>query len=206
MTASTLITFSLTSLVLGMVPGPSVCLAMSHSLRLGVLGAIPGIVGQLSANLVQLTVVGFGLQQVLHSAPVAFSVIKAAGAVYLVYIGLKQLVASRGSDPEQAELASENRFKLFGEGFVVCGTNPKALLYYAAFLPQFLHGASGHGRQLLLLGAISMLGALVALASYTLLAGSARRWLIERSYWRAMYAAVGCLMVGAGVWLATQSV
>jgi threonine/homoserine/homoserine lactone efflux protein len=198
MTAQLYVSFIMAALLFILIPGPSVCFTIAHGLRHGIWRTVPTILGQAAANILQLVVIVFGLRGILAQSPVLFSGLKMVGAVYLIYIGIKIFSAPepvlKSVDKSRVERALNNAIN----GFIVCGTNPKALLYYAAFLPQFIAPQGDKNSQFIILGASSVLITILVLLFYALLAGQARYWLIERGFWRMQTRSSGALIIAAG--------
>ncbi len=191
--------------VLIVVPGPSVLFVVSRGIALGRRAAISTAVGNEAGLLVQVFLVAFGLGNVVERSLLTFSIIKFAGALYLAYLGIqtwrhRHVLAV--ADTAEPDAASPGR--ILREGFVVGVSNPKGLLIFTAVLPQFVEPSAGNVPvQLLLLGAICVLIALVSDASWGVLAGTARTWLSgspRRLSW--IGGTSGVVMVGLGVRLA----
>lgn len=199
MTTQLYISFLMASLLFTLMPGPSVCFTIAHGLRHGIWRTIPTILGQVVANILQLVVIVFGLSGILAQSLALFSGLKMLGAVYLIYIGVKTFSAPEPILKSVDESHAVGTLRRIFDGFIVCGTNPKALLYYAAFLPQFVAPQGDKNNQLIILGASSVLIAILVLSFYALLAGQARYWLIERGLWRMQTRASGVLIITAGV-------
>ncbi|NJQ14655.1 LysE family translocator [Streptomyces bohaiensis] len=192
--------------VLIAVPGPSVLFVVSRGVSLGRRAAVSTALGNEAGLLVQVVLVAFGLGEVLNRSYLVFSVIKFAGALYLVYLGVqawrhRKLLAVT----EQQDGAETGRpGRVFREGFIVGVSNPKGLLIFGAVLPQFVDASAGNARmQLLLLGLICVLLALMSDATWGILAGTARTW-FARSPGRLSWigGASGVVMVGLGAQLA----
>ncbi|MGW2377895.1 LysE family translocator [Kitasatospora sp. NPDC001683] len=187
------------------VPGPSVLFVVSRGISLGRRAAVSSAIGNEAGLLVQVVLVAFGLGSIVERSLLVFSVIKFAGAMYLVYLGVQawrhrhRLGTTDEAGPEAAGMA-----RILREGFVVGVSNPKGLLIFTAVLPQFVEPSGGSVTvQILLLGAICVLVALVSDASWGVLAGTARNWLSgspRRLAW--IGGASGVVMVGLGVRLA----
>lgn len=200
-----LATFLTVVTVLIAVPGPSVLFVVSRGVALGRRAAVSTAVGNEAGLLVQVVLVAFGLGEVLARSFLVFSILKFAGALYLVYLGVqawrhrKLLIVA-----EQTASAASRPGRVFREGFIVGVSNPKGLLIFGAVLPQFVNPSAGNAQmQLLLLGMICVLIALVSDAAWGILAGTARNWLAgspRRLSW--IGAASGAVMVGLGVRLA----
>ncbi|MDT3396563.1 LysE family translocator [Streptomyces sp. B1866] len=187
------------------VPGPSVLFVVSRGVTLGRRAAVATAAGNAGGVAVQAVAVAFGLGNVVARSQLAFSVLKFAGALYLVWLGVqswRQRGRLAAAEAQGQPVKSVRR--ILREGFVVGVSNPKGLLIFTAVLPQFVDPAAGHvPAQLLLLGAVCVTVALVSDSAWGLLAGSARAWL-ARSPRRlsALGGASGVVMVGLGVRLA----
>ena len=179
----TLTLFLMAALALLLVPGPAVLNIVACSLARGRRAGLACVLGTEAASLVHTTAAALGLSALLMSSALAFSTVKYLGAAYLVYLGLRALVARE--EPSAAPHMDRVRLgfsRLFAQGFLVNLLNPKTALFFLAFLPQFADPAKGP-----LVGQILFLGLLfVALASctdgaYALLVGTAGRWLKGRT-------------------------
>ncbi|MEU9401876.1 LysE family translocator [Streptomyces sp. NPDC048242] len=173
---------------------------------LGRRAAVSTAVGNEAGLLVQVVLVAFGLGEVLARSYVAFSALKFSGALYLVYLGVQswrhrhQLIVADKQDGAKTEPPAG----MFREGFIVGVSNPKGLLIFGAVLPQFIDPSAGNAHlQLLLLGLICVLIALISDATWGILAGTARGWL-ARSPRRLSWigGTSGVVMVGLGIRLA----
>ena len=193
------------SFVFGLIPGPSVCFTIAHALKHGARRTLTTILGQLAANCCQIIVVLFGMSRILEQSIIFFQVLKTIGAVYLVYLGYRQWSAGQPPLHMGEQIDSKTIHKAFIDGFVVCGTNPKAILYYAALLPQFVLPTFDRNTQLVVLAITSVIVAALVLSFYTMLAGSVRYWFNSEKYWKAQNRLTGTLMIGAGVVLSMVS-
>ncbi|WP_405407594.1 LysE family translocator [Streptomyces decoyicus] len=200
--------FVTTVAVLIAVPGPSVLFVVSRGVALGRRAAVFTAVGNEAGLLVQVALVAFGLGSIVERSMLLFSLLKFAGALYLVYLGVQAWrsrrlpVVADGGTPE-----TESAGRILREGFVVGVSNPKGLLIFTAVLPQFMDPAAGQvPLQLLLLGAICVLIALISDVSWGLLAGTARNWLSgSPRRLSSISGASGVVMVGLGIRLAFSS-
>jgi homoserine/homoserine lactone efflux protein len=193
------------SFIFGLIPGPSVCFTIGHAFRYGARRTLPTILGQLVANCSQIVVVLFGMSKIVEQSLIAFQGLKIVGAVYLVYLGYRQWTARRPHLNVDKRMDSKTVPKAFVDGFVVCGTNPKAILYYAALLPQFVVSSFDENTQLIILAVTSVIIAAIVLVFYTVLANSARRWFNSKKYWRTQNRLTGLLMIAAGIALVAVS-
>lgn len=193
------------SFVFGLIPGPSVCFTIAHAIRHGARRTLPTIVGQLAANCCQIFVVLFGLNRVLEQSVVLFQVLKVIGALYLVYLGCRQWTAGRPLLDTGKEMVSATMRRAFVDGFIVCGTNPKAILYYAALLPQFVVRALDENLQLTVLAVTSVMIAATVLVFYTVLADRFSVLFDSKKYWKMQNRLAGFIMIGAAVALSVAS-
>lgn len=197
--------FALASLVLIVIPGPSVAFVVSRALALGRRAALATVAGNAVGEYVQVVAVGFGIGAVIERSIVAFTVLKFVGAGYLVYLGVRAF-RSRGSLAAMMNEVEAPRggWRTWREAFVVGVTNPKSLVFFGAVLPQFVDGSGGHASvQLLVLGLVFVAIALVSDSVWGLTAGAARAW-FARSPRRlsVVGGASGLTMIGLGVGVA----
>jgi threonine/homoserine/homoserine lactone efflux protein len=201
-----LLAFVLLSYALIVVPGPNVLFVVSRSLQLGRLAGIGAVIGGQLGVYVQVIAVALGIGELVQRSVVVFTVIKLAGAIYVIFLGVqairhrKSLVTALGTeDVPQASTA-----RMLRDGFIVGIGNPKAIVFFAAVLPQFADRSAGHvPLQLLLLGAIFMGIALISDSMWAMVAGTARAW-FARSPKRLerLGGAGGLVMIGIGASLA----
>lgn len=131
--------------VVSATPGPNMLLIMSTSARWGVRAAVAAMAGCMSSLLVMMCVSAAGLGAVLHTFPAVFDALRLVGAAYLAYLGVqcwRAPVEDAASDEAVASVASESAWSLYRRGAMVAGSNPKAMLFAAAFFPQFIHADS----------------------------------------------------------------
>ena len=128
--------------VISATPGPNMLLVMRTSARCGWRAALATMAGCMTSLLTMLSVSAAGLGAVLHAAPQVFEVLRLVGALYLAYLGVMCWRSPVVADQESAALAAQARFdrpwKLYRQGVLVAASNPKALLFAAAFFPQFM--------------------------------------------------------------------
>ena len=140
MTIETWLTFCLASLILTMTPGPSILLGVIHSMKYGVNKAIFTALGDISANFIQMIIVAVGLGIIMSTSELAFAVIKWLGVTTLLYMGIKMLF----DKPEcEAQIVNNSPtaisgHRLYLSGFLVAAGNPKAIVFFTAFFPQFI--------------------------------------------------------------------
>lgn len=176
----TLAVFALTSFALIVVPGPAVLYVVARSLEQGRAAGFVSVLGIGLGELVHFIGAAVGLSALLAASAVAFATIKVAGAAYLIYLGLRTLLAPTPVEGPQAAPPQPLR-TIFVQGVFVSATNPKVALFVLAFLPQFLDPERGPlALQALALGVVFVLIAFLSDGLYVLLAGSLGTWLRRR--------------------------
>ena len=203
--ASHLLAFGLVSFVLIVVPGPNVLFVISRSLMLGRAAGVGTALGGQLGVYTQVAAVAFGVGALVARSVALFSIIKLAGAVYLGYLGVQAIRHRRAlSAALQAPAERKSIVRIIGDGIAVGVTNPKSIVFFAAVLPQFADPSAGHvPGQMLLLGAVFMVIAVVCDSSYALVAGTARAWLARSPRRLEMVGGSGGLvMIGIGASLA----
>lgn len=196
---SLLLPFVLTSLLLMVIPGPNVALIVANSLGQGTRAGLLTVAGTASAGALLLVLAGAGLTAMLTTAAEWVEWIRWLGVAYLVYLGVTQWRAE-AVDLLQRPAPSRSAIWLCSRGALMSLTNPKSLVFYAAFLPQFIDPARRAGPQLAELAAIWLVLGAANDTTWALLAGRLRPFLATRGQLRNRLS--GGFMVGAGVGLA----
>lgn len=205
---SHLTAFLLTVYLLILIPGPSVLFTVSRGVALGRRAALATVAGNTAGLAAQLVLVVVGLGAVLARSDAIYTTLKLIGAAYLVFLGIRT-IRERGRlsiDLATATNAAAPRSlaTIVREGMTVGFTNPKGLIIFTAVVPEFIDRAQGHASlQLLSLGLIVVLVALLSDSSWAIASGTARKW-FGRSPRRLsrMGVAGGVSMVGLGIALA----
>jgi threonine/homoserine/homoserine lactone efflux protein len=179
---STLALFAAASLALAVVPGPAVLYIVAQSIDQGRLAGFVSALGIGTGGLMHMIAATIGLSSLLASSATAFTIVKYAGAAYLIALGIRRLLTREEVDDEIVR-APRPHHRLFVDGVVVNVLNPKTALFFLAFLPQFVDPAQGGATlQILLLGLIFVLIALCSDSLWALAAGTLGGWL-RRSRW-----------------------
>lgn len=166
--------FSFAALALAVVPGPAVTYIVTQSFDKGRRAGLVSALGVANGGLVHVAAATAGLSALVASSAAAFTVVKLAGAAYLVLVGLRRMLERGHREAATPEPAPTHR--LYVQGVVVDTLNPKVALFFVSFLPQFV--AHGHGPVALQIGLLGCLYVLIALVSdslYVLAAGLAGR-------------------------------
>lgn len=198
-TLPTILTVALASFLLVIVPGPSVTVIIANSLRAGTRAGLLNVAGTQLGVFLMILIVAAGLETVVSVMGEAFYWIKLLGAAYLVWLGYKMLTSDGrlgdGRDVKPPKVG------YFWQGFLVLWSNPKALFFFGAFLPQFVDLTRDTFSQTILLGMIFLTLASICDSIYAVLAGKAGNWL-TRPKVRIAEIGSGLCLIGGGVWLA----
>lgn len=199
---ASLIAFITAAFFIAVVPGPTVTVIIASALSRGTMAGLAIILGTQVGLSMMILVVALGLEAVMSFMGWAFDIIKLIGAAYLIWLGFNML-RSRG---EIGQLEVERHRSLRGyvvQGFLVIWANPKVLLFFGAFLPQFVVGSGTALPQIVLLGALFMIVTTLSDSVYAVLAGRARHW-ITAARVRLVSRVSGAVLIGGGIWLALQ--
>lgn len=190
--------------VIAITPGPGSILVLATGLRFSYGVVFRVLMGLELALLIHLGIVALGLGALLATSSTAFLVMKIIGAVYLVWLGVQKWRAkAEPVDASQLRIATNSR--LFRQGLLVNLTNPKAVIFIAALVPQFINAEAPQLPQYLIIGA-TMVGVDVCIMTgYALLAGRFRHWFQNARMLRMQNRIFGGLFVSAGVFLAASS-
>jgi threonine/homoserine/homoserine lactone efflux protein len=189
--------FVLASTAVVIVPGPTVTVIIANSLRDGARSGLLNVAGTQAGLLVMLLIVAAGLEVIVENMAVVFDWVRLVGAAYLIWLGIK-LIRSKG----QIFAAQPSRGgSYFWQGFLVIWSNPKALIFLGAFIPQFIDPQSDPVVQTLILGATFMAIATVLDSTYALVSGRAGQWM-SHSKVRRLEIVSGSFLIGGGLWLA----
>ena len=189
--------FVLATIVLIALPGPNVTLIVANSLAAGARAGLLTVAGTSTATALLLAVAALGMSSLMALMAEAFGWLRWAGVAYLLYLGLQQW--RRSPDPAAPP---PGRQRIFWQGFVVSASNPKTLLFYVAFLPQFIDPGLAPGPQLALLSLTFLLIATLIDGAYGLLAGRLRGALADARRARLRQRLSGSFLIAAALGLA----
>ena len=191
-------------LLISFTPGAGAINTMSNSLSAGFLRSMWGVLGQQAALVVHLAIVAAGLGVLVAGSPVAFNVIRYLGAAYLMYLGIRQFLRTPDVSPETAAaLENESWWSMFQRGLWVNLLNPKAVVFFLAFIPGFVRPELPIVNQYLIIGAtIVCVDILVMWFFFALAAKSFQRFTRNEKGQQLLNRVFGSLFVGVGVLLA----
>lgn len=194
-----LFSYIVACILIVVVPGPSVTVIVANSMRHGARAGLLNVAGTQLGLALMIGVLACGLSAVVSAMASVFDILRLLGAAYLVWLGIRMWRSDGSLGTGESTPAAGNSFVL--QGFVVIWSNPKALLFFGAFIPQFIDPAGGAVAQTVLLGAIFMAVATVFDSLYAFAAGGAGARL-TRARVRLAERISGTFLIGGGLWLA----
>lgn len=200
-----LLEFAVVAAIVIIIPGPSVLFTISRALTTGRRTALLNVLGNEAGLVMQVIAVALGMGAVVERSTRVFTVIKLLGAAYLVYLGVQAIRHRRSlAEAVSARTAPVRPVRALADGMIVGAMNPKSIVFFVVVLPQFTDRAAGDlTLQMLVVGALFPLIALVLDSLWAIAAGTAGQWL-SRSPRRlaAVGGTGGMVMIGLGVSLA----
>jgi len=196
MDLSLYIAFLLTSATLILVPGPNVLVIISTSIAHGKIKGLQVVLGTSCAMAIQLFIAAVGTTWLIETLSAGFTWIKWFGVVYLLYLGINHFFQLRKINIIQPSSSST-----FTRGFIVSLTNPKTILFFVAFLPQFISGDSDYSIQIFILSITFLALAIVLDSLYAALSGHFANYSNNRNIAKVQHSASGTLYLSASIWL-----
>lgn len=200
---TTFITYMSAALLLAVVPGPGMLYVLTRSLHGGRKEGVQSSFGTAVGGSFHVVAAAFGLSAILAASSVAFTVVKYAGAAYLIYLGVRMLIERLEVDTHAEVRSTGNPFT---QGIITETLNPKTALFFLSFIPQFVDPAQGNVTlQFMLLGGISVFLNTSADLIVTFFAGPIGERLRSSAKWqRRQRVATGSAMIGLGVYVAVK--
>ncbi len=192
--------FVAASAIVLVIPGPTVLTVISYSIAHGRRAGLPLVAAVALGDSTALLFSLLGLGALLAASAMCFTVIKLIGGLYLLYLGVKLLRAGTAATDLVMPVPAASPWKLFVNTYLVTAMNPKGIIFFVAFLPQFINHAGGVRAQLWLLAITFVILAIINAGLYTLFAGSARRLLSSPRAQRRFHLVGGTLLSAAGIW------
>jgi threonine/homoserine/homoserine lactone efflux protein len=193
--------FSAASAILLAIPGPTVLLVISYALGHERRTAFATVAGVALGDFTAMTASMLGLGALLAASAAIFTILKWIGAAYLIYLGIKlwRAPVAVGADSGTTASPAERPFRIFAHTYLVTALNPKSIIFFVAFLPQFLDASRSVPLQLAIFEATFLILAIANASLYALLAGMARGQIRRPRIQRIVNRTGGSLMIGAGV-------
>ncbi|QGY39754.1 LysE family translocator [Pseudodesulfovibrio cashew] len=199
MSPETYLAFLAATIVVLIIPGPTIMLVVSCSLTQGKKAALPLALGVGLGDLTAMTASLAGLGALLATSAALFTVLKWIGAAYLIYLGVKTWRAKPELDEAMARMQPESSRTHVFRAFAVTATNPKSIAFFCAFLPQFLNHGAPLTPQLLIMGITFVTLAVINAVLYALLAARARTAVANPRTMKLVNRAGGTALIGAGL-------
>jgi threonine/homoserine/homoserine lactone efflux protein len=190
--------FAAASAVLLIIPGPTILLVVSYALGQGWRTALPMAVGVALGDFTAMTLSMLGIGALLAASATVFTVLKWAGAAYLVYLGIR-LFRAGGTLDAKPRTDATPPLRMMAHAWLVTALNPKSITFFVAFLPQFLDHNADFLTQMVIFEATFLVLAFANAFGYALVASRARRLVKNERAIRAFNRAGGTLLIGAGV-------
>lgn len=198
MTFETWAAFAAATAVLLVIPGPTILLVVSYALGQGWRTALPTAAGVALGDFTAMTLSMLGVGALLATSATVFTVLKWAGAAYLIWLGIKLFRAGGTLDAKPREDAVSS-LKMLGHAWLVTALNPKSITFFVAFLPQFLDPKADFWTQMLIFEATFVTLAAANAFGYALVASRARAVVKNPRAIRAINRTGGALLIGAGI-------
>jgi threonine/homoserine/homoserine lactone efflux protein len=189
-----------TTAVLLVIPGPTILTVISYSMAHGKRANVPLVAAVALGDSTAIALSLLGLGALLAASAFWFTVVKVAGGIYLLYLGVKLLRAGVSSGEVLKPAVPGSMWRLFGNTWLVTALNPKGIVFYVAFLPQFIDRSGDVNHQLWLLAVTFVVMAIVNATLYTVFAASAATFLSSSRAKRGFNLAGGSLLSIAGAW------
>ena len=199
MTLEIYIAYIVACFVIALVPGPTVTVIVANSLAHGSRAGLLNVAGTQLGLALMMAILVVGLSSVIAAMGWLFDWLRWAGAAYLVWLGWKLLRAPEAMVDIQKSSVPKGGFLL--QGFLVLMANPKALLWFGAFIPQFIDPTGNYVGQIVVLGVTAMAVALVSDGAYAVVTGRASA-MLSRKRVRLVSRLSGGFLIGGGIWLA----
>jgi len=191
--------FAAASAILVAIPGPTVLLVISHALSHGRKAAMATVSGVALGDFTAMSASMLGLGVLLQTTATLFVILKFAGALYLIYLGIKLWRAPVGLADVSGEAAETKSWKIFAHAYAVTALNPKSIIFFVAFVPQFLDLSHPVPAQMGVCMATFLVLAIINASSYGLMASAARRTIRRPSVQKWVNRCGGSLLIAAGI-------
>ena len=194
--------FFITVSILILTPGPNFIYVLTRGTTQGRRAALLAAVGLGCGVLLHTTLTSIGVSALFSSSYLAFQIVKYGGSLYLIYLGIKSIISHGEPNISSPQISTKNQ-TIIWQSIVASMTNPKTILFFLSFLPQFVNTkASSVTPQLILLGSIYMLLTVIIYGAIGYFAGSIGSWLNTRKATSRLHWITGSSFIGLGVWAA----
>jgi threonine/homoserine/homoserine lactone efflux protein len=199
----TWIAFAAASTALLIVPGPTVTIVLSYALTKGRSSAWATVTGATVGDFTAMTLSLVGAGAILAASATLFTILKLIGAAYLIWLGIQLWRADPSIEKAAAVRQASSTRSMFWNCYVVTALNPKSIVFFIAFVPQFVNPAAAALPQFVILEATFLMLAVITLAVWSSLAGQMRSWLQRPRALRSVNRIAGSFLIAAGIFAAT---
>ena len=196
------ITFALAIFIFAITPGPGTFALLARALSSGAAACFPMTLGMAISDIIYLILATFGLSAIAENYGGLFTVIRFAGAAYLLYLGWKMWTADIDTHFEKTKLKAKGWLSGFIQGFLISASNPKVILFYIAFLPTFIDLSTLAHQDIIMLSVITLFALVAGLMLVSIAASSVRQYLKSERAVKRLNQTAGSIMIGAGLFLA----
>jgi homoserine/homoserine lactone efflux protein len=200
--------FVLTVIIASIIPGPSMLLALTHGMRYGAKKTIASAMGNVTVTLVQASISLAGLGTILFSSEIIFQLIKWAGAVYLIYMGISMLRSSNmllSPTPLNQSSKWYSLREMYMQSVFVTAGNPKAIIFFTAVFPQFINPDAPYLSQFFILVSTCILSAFCCFMIYAIGGQKIASLFSNTSVMKYIRKTIGGTFIGAGIGLAVSN-
>ncbi|MGB5995758.1 MAG: LysE family translocator [Marinomonas sp.] len=201
MTLQSAITFFIAIFIFSVTPGPGVFAIIGRSMMRGAKNSVALCVGMALSDIVYLIMACYGLAAIAAQWETAFLLVRYLGAAYLIYLGWKMWTSPVSNGNEVSSKNTTNGLASFLQGFMISASNPKVIVFYIAFLPNFLDVTTLHGMDVLLAAVIAFTALLLGLSIVSVGASQARRYMKSEKAMKGLNRSAGSIMALAGCYL-----
>lgn len=202
MTLEIWLTFIVTASIILVIPGPTIIFVVGQSLTHGKRASLPLSAGVISGDALCIFLSLLGLSTILSLFSAAFLIFKYTGAVYLVYLGIKMIRSNLRLETESMTALPYDSGSIFRDVFLVNALNPKGIIFYSAFMPQFVNPQQNIFMQFLLLSLTFLILALINVLAYSLLAARTNQLFKSRKFTNTFNLTGGICLICAGLYSA----
>lgn len=204
MTFESGLAFFIAIIIFSITPGPGVFALLARALTQGAMACFPLALGMAISDIVYLVLATLGLSVVAANWGVMFTVIRFAGAAYLIYLGWKMWKNRANLTGQNESVAAMSAMKGFAQGFLISASNPKVILFYIAFLPTFMDLTVLTHQDIVIASLLCLLGLMIGLMAIAVSASWARRYFRSERAMTGLNRIAGSIMMSAGVYLGTR--
>jgi len=203
MSIETWLAFVSTVFIFAIIPGPTVIFVVGQAITHGKKSVTPLALGVLSGDLIAMIISLLGLGAILATSATLYTILKWFGVAYLIYLGIKAFKEEPKMDEELFEEMNTSKSKMFSSSLIVTALNPKNVVFFVAFFPQFVNTSTNVLPQFLTLMVSFSLITLATISSFALFSGAIQHKIKSYKAKKRLNRAGGTALIGAGVFTAT---